>query len=171
MTRVYNGSTMDTIHLGHLFVLRQCRELAGPDGEVIIGLNTDEFVEEFKGHRPVQPLAERMEIIAALRYVDRVVVNTGGKDSRPVLEAVQPDIIAVGRDWYDADLKPSMAAAAVGAESHSWDRYCEQMGFTLAWLDERGIRLHPLRFLPDYSSTKLRSIAGGMQSTTGSLTV
>jgi glycerol-3-phosphate cytidylyltransferase len=146
MTRIYNGSTMDTIHLGHLYVLRQMRELAGPAGEVIIGLNTDEFVEQFKGHRPVQPLAERMEIVAAIRYVDRVVVNTGGADSRPVLESVQPDIIAVGHDWYSDDDS----------------RYCRQMGFTREWLDARGIRLHYMRWLPGYSSTSLRSIAGGM---------
>lgn len=147
MTRVYNGATMDTIHLGHLFVLRQCRELAGLDGEVIIGLNTDEFVEEFKGHRPVQPLAERMEIVAALRYVDRVVVNTGGTDSRPVLEAVQPDIIAVGHDWFSPDDS----------------KYCRQMGFSKQWLAERGIRLHYMRWLPGYSSTNLRAIAGGLK--------
>lgn len=144
--RVYNGATMDTVHLGHLYVIRQCRQLAGPDGEVIIGLNTDEFVEQFKGHRPVQPLAERIEIVSALKGVDRVVVNTGGADSRPVLEAVQPDIIAVGHDWYSPDDS----------------RYCAQMGFTREWLEERGIRLHYLRWLPGYSSTHLRAIAGGI---------
>lgn len=143
MPRVYNGSSMDVLHLGHLYVVRQCRALAGPDGEVIIGLNTDEFIEEFKGHRPVQPLAERMELVAALRDVDRVVVNTGGKDSKPVLEAVQPDVIAVGHDWFSEDDS----------------RYCRQMGFTRDWLDERGIRLHYMRWLPGYSSTNLRAVA------------
>lgn len=144
---------MDTIHLGHLYVLRQMRELAGPSGEVIIGLNTDEFVEQFKGHRPVQPYLERAEIVAALRYVDRVVPNVGGADSKPVLEAVQPDIIAVGHDWYDAGHNDPR---------RNWDRYCKQMGFDMAWLDERGISLHPLRWLPGFSSTRLRTIAGGM---------
>lgn len=145
--RIYNGSTFDLLHVGHLYVLRQMRELAGPDGEVIIGLNTDEFVEEFKGHRPVQSYLERAEIVAAIRYVDRVIPNVGGADSRPVLDVVQPDVIAVGRDWWSEDDS----------------KYCRQMGFTKEWLAERGIRLHYLRWLPNRSSTNLRAIAGGMK--------
>jgi glycerol-3-phosphate cytidylyltransferase len=144
--RVYNGGTYDQLHPGHLFAFRQMRELAGPRGEVIIGLNTDAFVERFKGHPTVQRLAERMEILAALRLVDRVVVNTGDEDSRSVLEAVMPEIIAVGHDWFSDDDS----------------RYCAQMGFTREWLRDRGIQLHYMRFLPGHSSTRLRTIAGGM---------
>lgn len=150
MTRVYNGASMDLLHPGHLYALRQCRELAGPDGEVIVGLNTDDFIEQFKGHRPVQTYLERAEVLAACRYVDRVVPNLGGADSKPVLEAVMPDIIAVGPDWYDAHLPDP------------WARYHRQMDFDEAWLAEHNIRLHPLRMLPGRSSTNLRAIAGGI---------
>lgn len=146
MTRVYNGGTYDGLHAGHLYVFRQMRELAGLDGEVVVGLNTDAFVARFKGHPTVQPLEERMEIVAAIRDVDRVVVNTGDEDSKPVLEAVMPDIIAVGPDW----------------SGDGWDRYCAQMSFSLEWLAERNIRLHTLRRLPGRSSTRLRSIASAM---------
>lgn len=143
MLRVYNGSTFDLLHTGHLYVLRQMRELAGVSGEVIIGLNTDEFVEQFKGHKPVQPYAERAEIIAAIRYVDRVVPNVGGADSRVVLEAVMPDIIAVGYDWWSPDDS----------------KYFRQMGFDQSWLDDHGMSLVYLRWLSGRSSTKLRGIA------------
>lgn len=141
--RIYNGGTYDGLHAGHLHVFRQMRALAGSDGEVIVGLNTDDFVQRFKGHPTVQKLAERIELVAALRLVDRVVVNTGDEDSKPVLEAVMPDVIAVGHDWYSEDDS----------------RYCRQMGFTSNWLEERGIRLHYMRFLPGHSSTNLRAIA------------
>lgn len=141
--RVYNGGTFDGLHVGHLYVFRQMRALAGADGEVVVGLNTDAFVERFKGHPTIQKLEERMEIVAALRLVDRVMVNTGDEDSRPVLDAVMPDVIAVGHDWYSADDS----------------RYCAQMGFTPDWLAERGIRLHYMRFLPGHSSTRLRAVA------------
>jgi len=141
--RVYNGASMDLLHSGHLYVIRQMRALAGADGAVIIGLNTDEFIAEFKGHPPVQSLAERMEIVSAIRDVDCVVVNIGGKDSKPVLEMVRPDIIAVGQDWYSVDDS----------------KYCRQMGFDRAWLEDRRIRLHYMDWLPDRSSTNLRVIA------------
>jgi len=141
--RVYNGASMDLVHSGHLYVVRQMRALAGSDGQVIIGLNTDEFIEQFKGHPPVQSLAERMEVVSAIRDVDLVVVNIGGKDSRPVLEMVRPDIIAVGQDWYSVDD----------------EKYCRQMGFSKAWLAERSIRLHYMDWLPGRSSTNLRVVA------------
>jgi cytidyltransferase-like protein len=141
--RAYNGGSYDVLHSGHLYVFRQMRALAGPDGEVVIGLNTDEFVERFKGHPTVQKLEERIEIVSSIRYVDRVVVNTGGEDSKPVVEAVMPDVIAVGADW----------------SGDGWERYCAQMQFSLEWLAEREIRLHTLRFLPGRSSTNLRSLA------------
>jgi cytidyltransferase-like protein len=142
--RVYNGGTYDLMHVGHLYVLRAARELAGPDGEVVIALNTDEFVEAFKGHRPVQAYLERSELLAACRYVDRVVPNVGGADSRPALEAVCPDVILAGADWYSEDDS----------------RYCHQMGFDLAWLAERGIELAYLpRLVPGRSSSNLRALA------------
>lgn len=140
---VYNGATMDLLHSGHLYVVRQMRALAGPHGKVVIGLNTDEFVRAFKGHQPVQSLDERMEIVGALRDVDSVVVNWGGADSKPVLETVRPDIIAVGHDWYSPDDA----------------LYCRQMGFTRKWLEEHRIRLHYMDWLPGRSSTNLRSIS------------
>ncbi len=139
---VYNGGTYDLLHPGHLYVFRQLRALAD-GGQVVIALNTDDFVEEFKGHRPVQTYEERAEVLAACRYVDRVVPNLGGADSRPALEAVAPDILAAGHDWA----------------SHDDSKYCRQMGFTRDWLVERRIRLVYLDWLPGHSSTNLREIA------------
>ena len=141
--RVYNGGTYDLLHPGHLYVFRQLRALGD---EVVIGLNTDEFVAEFKGHPPVQSYLERSEVLAACRYIDHVVPNVGGADSKPVLEAVAPDILAAGHDWYSPDDA----------------RYCRQMGFTREWLDEHRIQLVYLDWLPGHSSTNLREIARAM---------
>src|SRR5438105_3578943 len=52
---VYTGGTFDLIHTGHLYLLRQCRSLAGPAGVVVVSLNTDEFVLEYKQRAPIQP--------------------------------------------------------------------------------------------------------------------
>lgn len=142
--RVYNGGTYDLLHSGHLNMLRHCRELAGPNGEVVIGLNTDEFVLEFKGHLPVQSYMERSEVLAACRFVDRVVPNVGGRDSRVVLESVLPDVILASFDYW--------------SEDHS--KYCAQMGFSVEWLAARHIRLEYLMWRPEISSSHLRAIAG-----------
>lgn len=145
---VLNCGTYDLLHPGHLYVFRQLRQMAGvgQQGVVVVGLNSDEFVLEFKGHPPVQSYRERYEMLAAMKDIDFVVENIGGADSKPMIEAVKPDIIAAGHDWYSQDDS----------------KYCEQMGFTMDWLGERGIELRYLEWMPGYSSTSLRATARAM---------
>lgn len=144
---VYNGGSYDLLHPGHLSVFAQMRLLAGPAGEVVIALNTDEFIAEFKGHPPVQPYEVRAAVLSGVRNIDRVIPNVGGADARPAIEQVGPDIIAVGRDWWSEDDS----------------KYCRQMGFTKEWLAERGIRLEYLHWLDGHSSTNLRATARAME--------
>ena len=143
---VYNGGTYDLLHPGHLYVFRQLRELAGPDGQVIIALNRDDFITQFKGHPPVQNYAERADVLLGLRDIDRVIPNIGGADSKPAIESVNPDIIAVGRDWWSEDDS----------------KYLTQMGFDWPWLDAHGIKLVYLDWLDGHSSTNLRATARAM---------
>ena len=143
---VFNCGTYDLLHPGHLYVFRQLKEMSGMFGEVVVGLNTDDFVERFKGHKPVQTYAQRFEMLSALRDIDRVVCNTGGEDARIIIEEVQPDIIAAGHDWYSEDDS----------------KYCRQMGFTKEWLAERRIELVYLDWMEGYSSTNLRATARAM---------
>lgn len=143
---VYNGGSYDLLHPAHVSVFRQLRALAGQYGIVVIALNTDEFIEEFKGHPPVQSYQERATVLRGMRDIDLVVPNTGGADSRPTIDLMRPDIIAAGHDWYSEDDS----------------RYCAQMGFTKEWLAERRIRLVYLDWMDGYSSTNLRATARGM---------
>lgn len=119
---IYTGGTFDMFHAGHAALLRECRKLAGVDGRVVVSLNTDSFIAAYKHKVPVCTYAERAAVLNACRYVDEVVQNRAGADSRPTIEAVQPDIVAIGVDWAEKD-------------------YYRQMGFTQQWLDERGISL------------------------------
>lgn len=130
---VYTGGTFDLFHAGHVAFLRKCAEL----GSVTVSLNTDQFIGQFKGHPPIIPYAQRAIILEACRYVDRVIVNEGGADSKPAIERVKPNIIAIGSDWRDRD-------------------YYVQMGFDQQWLDERGIALVYLQYTSGISSTLIR---------------
>ena len=100
MKTLYTGGTFDLLHFGHFSFLRQCRTLAE---RVIVSLNTDEFIEEFKGAAPILSYDERREGLLRCQYVDGVVANVGGADSKPAIEEVKPDIIAVGDDWVRKD--------------------------------------------------------------------
>lgn len=135
--RVYIGGTFDLFHRGHVNLLRRAHQLAGEDPEVVVALNTDEFVEAFKGRRPVVSYSDRAEVLRSCRYVDIVVPNVGGADSKPTLMSVRPDLLIVGSDWQDRD-------------------YHAQIGATPQWLAARGINLVFLSYTTGISTTELR---------------
>jgi glycerol-3-phosphate cytidylyltransferase len=131
---IYTGGTFDLFHAGHVAFLERCSEL----GSVTVALNTDEFIEEYKGKAPIISYAERARVLLSCRYVTRVLANYGGSDSTPTIETVQPDLVVIGSDWARRD-------------------YYSQMGFSQDWLDERGIGLVYLPYTPGISSTAIKT--------------
>ena len=93
---VYTGGTFDLIHSGHVEFLKACRRLAGNSGRVIVSLNSDAFIEAYKGRRPVMSFDERATVLRELRSVDQVIENWGGADSKQAIEFVAPDYITLG---------------------------------------------------------------------------
>ena len=133
MGLVYTGGTFDLFHAGHVAFLQRCSEF----GSVVVALNTDEFIEQYKGKPPVISYEDRRRVLLACRYVDRVVPNLGGADSRPAIEMVNPDMVIIGSDWAKKD-------------------YYTQMQFSQDWLDERGIGLAYLPYTIGISSTAIK---------------
>jgi glycerol-3-phosphate cytidylyltransferase len=134
---VYTGGTFDLLHAGHVNFLEQCRAIAGM-GEVVVSLNTDEFIELSKGKPPVMNYEERKAVIEAIRYVDQVVPNVGGHDSTIAIEQVKPDVVVIGSDWARRN-------------------YYGQMCFDQDWLDERGIILAYVPYTQGISSTEIKT--------------
>lgn len=130
---VYTGGTFDLFHRGHASFLQRCKEI----GEVTVALNTDEFIYDYKKKMPVMSYNEREEVLMSCRWVDRVIPNFGGANSKPSIELVQPDIIIIGSDWARKD-------------------YYKQMQFDQDWLDERGIALCYIPYTDGISSTKIK---------------
>jgi glycerol-3-phosphate cytidylyltransferase len=135
---VYTGGSFDLFHAGHIAFLRYCKELVGPSGKVVVSLNTDEFIVAYKGKGLVMSYDERAVMLEACRYVDRVIPNVGGADSKPAIERVDPNIIAIGSDWARKD-------------------YHKQMGFDQDWLDERDISLIYIPYTAGISSTEIKA--------------
>lgn len=131
---VYTGATFDLLHSGHIAFLKRCSDF----GRVTVSLNTDEFIEEYKGKPPVMSYKERRDVLLGCRYVDAVIPNFGGADSTIAIDFVKPDLIVVGSDWARRD-------------------YYKQMNFTQDWLDERGIALMYVPYTTGISSTIIKS--------------
>ena len=66
-----------------------------------MGLNSDDSVRRLKGEeRPLNPVADRIDVLSALAVVDHVVVFDEAVPT-PLIEQVQPDILVKGMDWKD----------------------------------------------------------------------
>jgi glycerol-3-phosphate cytidylyltransferase len=141
MRTVYTGGTFDLFHSGHVNFLRQCDKIAGPDGIVVVSLNTDEFINKFKGRPPVYTYKEREAILHGSKYVNLVVPNIGEEDSKLAIQMVKPDFIVIGSDWAKKD-------------------YYKQMNFTQEWLDDMGITLVYVPYTEGISTTELKQRIG-----------
>jgi len=86
----------DVLHVGHVRLLVGARA----HGDLlVVALNDDASVRANKGpHRPWVPLAERMELVAALEGVD-FVTSFGEPTAERLLEALRPDVHVKGTDW------------------------------------------------------------------------
>ena len=135
---VYTGGTFDLFHAGHVNFLKRCKEIAGELGSVVVSLNTDEFIKEYKGKPPVVSFSDRMAVLKACKYVDQVIANSGGADSKPTILQVSPNIIAIGTDWARKD-------------------YYKQMQFTQYWLDEKDMSLIYIPYTKGISSTEIKT--------------
>jgi D-beta-D-heptose 7-phosphate kinase/D-beta-D-heptose 1-phosphate adenosyltransferase len=93
---VFTNGCFDLLHPGHVRYLQEARKLGD---RLVVAVNADETVARLKGPgRPLTPLAERMEILAALASVDYVVAFD---EETPfeIIEEIVPDVLVKGGDW------------------------------------------------------------------------
>jgi D-beta-D-heptose 7-phosphate kinase/D-beta-D-heptose 1-phosphate adenosyltransferase len=101
-TIVFTNGVFDILHPGHVRYLKDARAM----GDVlIVGVNSDRSARR-QGKapdRPINPEAERCEVLAALAGVDAVVVFD---DDTPleIIEAIQPDVLVKGADWGEHEI-------------------------------------------------------------------
>ncbi|MHA1547907.1 MAG: adenylyltransferase/cytidyltransferase family protein, partial [Alphaproteobacteria bacterium] len=97
----FTNGCFDLLHRGHLHSLDHASQCAD---KLVVGLNSDASAARLKGpDRPVQDEATRAAILAALRYVDLVVVFD---DDTPeaLIRALKPDVLAKGADYEGRDI-------------------------------------------------------------------
>jgi len=95
-TVVFTNGCFDLIHAGHIRLFREARKL----GDVlIVALNSDASIRRLKGRsRPIFPLKERQEILAAVEGVD-FVTSFSEDTPRRIIASLLPDVLVKGGDW------------------------------------------------------------------------
>ncbi len=107
---VMTNGCFDLLHVGHVRYLEAARKL----GDVlIVAVNDDASVKRLKGEtRPLNPVADRMRMLAALKCVDWVVPFSEDTPAR-VIGRVLPDLLVKGGDY-----KPEQIAGFDAVTEH-----------------------------------------------------
>lgn len=96
----YTTGVFDMFHIGHLNILRRAKEKCD---YLIVGVSTDEVVEDYKHHKPVIPFEQRAAIVEAIKYVDEVVPQTS-MDKLEFLKQRHFDVMFHGDEWKGTEL-------------------------------------------------------------------
>ncbi|MCS6790582.1 MAG: D-glycero-beta-D-manno-heptose 1-phosphate adenylyltransferase [Bacteroidia bacterium] len=110
---VFTNGCFDILHLGHVSYLEEAARL----GDVlIVGLNSDESVRRLKGsQRPLLPQEARARILAALEFVDAVVIFEEDTPLR-LIEKIAPDILVKGGDYTPDTVVGASFVQSLGGE-------------------------------------------------------
>lgn len=128
--RGYTQGVFDMFHIGHLNLLNRAKAQCD---YLIVGVNSDRLVEEYKNRTPVISEDSREEIVENIKAVDEAhIVNT--LDKLVVLEEYPFDAVFIGSDWKGTE---------------RWNR-------TERDLKEKGIDVVYLPYTKEVSSSKLR---------------
>ena len=115
----YTTGVYDMFHIGHLNILRRAKELCD---YLIVGVTTDELCRERKKKEPIICEADRVAIVEAIRYVDRVVLQAD-MDKLAAVRQYGVDAVFVGSDWQGT---PTW---------QEYERQFAEVGCTVVYLD------------------------------------
>jgi D-beta-D-heptose 7-phosphate kinase/D-beta-D-heptose 1-phosphate adenosyltransferase len=108
---VFTNGCFDILHRGHVTYLNQAKAL----GDVlIVGVNTDESVRRLKGStRPVNPLADRMAVLAGLGCVDAIAPFNETTPCK-LIQTIRPDVFVKGGDYTRETLPEAALVEELG---------------------------------------------------------
>lgn len=93
---VFTNGIFDLLHPGHVEYLAKAREMGT---HLVVAVNSDDSTRKIKGEkRPLVPLAQRMELLAALEAVS-FVTWFNAETPLQIIRQVRPEVLVKGGDW------------------------------------------------------------------------
>ena len=114
---VFTNGCFDVLHRGHVTYLAQARALGAA---LVVGVNSDASVKRLgKGDdRPLNSLADRMAVLAALQAVD-MVVEFDEDTPLSLILICRPDMLVKGGDWKPENIVGAQEVQGWGGTVHS----------------------------------------------------
>jgi D-beta-D-heptose 7-phosphate kinase/D-beta-D-heptose 1-phosphate adenosyltransferase len=110
---VMTNGCFDLLHAGHVAYLRQAKRLGD---RLIVAVNDDASVARLKGcDRPLNPLVQRMAVLAGLESVDWVVAFSEDTPVR-LVDEIRPDLLVKGGDYRPEQIAGSDCVTRHGGE-------------------------------------------------------
>jgi rfaE bifunctional protein nucleotidyltransferase chain/domain len=110
---VFTNGCFDILHQGHIHYLSEAKTFGHC---LIVGLNSDRSVRSIKGQgRPLLPQRARAELLAALCFVDGVVIFD---EDNPlaIIDYLQPHVLVKGADWSEDEIVGADIVKRAGGE-------------------------------------------------------
>jgi len=95
----YTTGVFDMFHIGHLNILKHAKEQCE---FLIVGVTSDQLCQIRKNKLPVINEHDRMAIVEAIRYVDKVVPQMD-MDKVRVVRELGVNVVFVGSDWKGSE--------------------------------------------------------------------
>ena len=126
---VFTNGCFDILHAGHVTYLEEAAQLGN---KLIVAINADTSVQQLEKSpaRPLQSQESRAKVMAALQFVDCVVIFSE-PTPKEIIQELTPDILVKGSDYQISNI--------VGAD----------------WVIQHGGEVKTLDFVPGYSTTAI----------------
>ena len=96
----FTCSTFDLLHAGHITMLEEAKHHCD---YLIVGLQNDPTLDRPEKNAPVQTIVERQIQLAAVKYVDEIVIYNTEQDLVDLLLALRIDVRLLGDEYKNRD--------------------------------------------------------------------
>ena len=95
----FTCSSFDLLHAGHILMLKDAKDQCD---YLVVGLQIDPTIDRPKTkNKPIQTLKERKIQLAAVKYIDEIVIYNTESDLYELLRKIKPNIRILGSDYID----------------------------------------------------------------------
>jgi|TARA_B100000073_G_C23706651_1_gene562573 glycerol-3-phosphate cytidylyltransferase len=111
----FTCSTFDLLHAGHVMMLREAKAQCD---YLICGLQVDPTLDRAEKNAPIQSIVEREAQLAAIKYVDEVIIYCTEADLCDIINMYPIDVRILGEEYRDRDFTGKDECKKRGIQLH-----------------------------------------------------